>query len=77
VTSAPPTVGRDGQPVADSVLREFEAGLRGRLIRPADAEYDSRRRVFNAMIDRHPALSVRCAGAADVMRSVALAGDYG
>jgi FAD/FMN-containing dehydrogenase len=64
-------------PLADTVLRDFEAGLRGRLVRPADAEYDHSRRVFNAMIDRHPALIVRCAGAADVMRSVALARDYG
>lgn len=71
IAAAPPV------PLADTVLRDFEAGLRGRLVRPADAEYDQSRRVFNAMIDRHPALIVRCAGAADVMRSVALAREHG
>src|ERR1700694_3332898 len=77
VISAAQVFGLDGHPVADSVLRDFEAGLRGQLVRPADAEYDRSRRVFNAMIDRHPALIVWCAGAADVMRSVTLAREYG
>ena len=74
--SAGQVVSLDGHPVADTVLRDFEAGLRGRLIRPDEAEYDRARRVFNAMIDRHPALIVRCAGAADVIRSVAFAREY-
>jgi FAD/FMN-containing dehydrogenase len=70
-------MGRDGHFVAEAVLQDFEAGLRGQAIRQGDADYHRVRRVFNAMIDKHPALIVRCAGAADVIRSVALAGEYG
>jgi len=47
--------------------------LEGRLIRPMDVEYDDARRIWNAMIDRRPALTARCEGAADVARCVAFA----
>ncbi|MDQ6672338.1 MAG: FAD-binding oxidoreductase [Chloroflexota bacterium] len=77
MTSAQQVVGPDGHVVADTVLRDFEAALRGQLVRPDHAEYDRVRRVFNAMIDKHPALIVRCAGAADVMHSVVFAREYG
>jgi FAD/FMN-containing dehydrogenase len=53
-----------------ATLAEFEQGLQGRLIRPGDAEYDAARAVWNGSHDRRPALVVRCAGVADVMRSV-------
>jgi FAD/FMN-containing dehydrogenase len=47
--------------------------LRGRLIQPGDAGYDASRTVWNAMIDRKPALVARCAGAADVIAAVQFA----
>lgn len=54
---------------ADKIKR-FEAALRGYLIRPETASYDTARRVHNAMIDKRPALIVRCAGVSDVVNAV-------
>lgn len=59
------------------VIEGFRAALRGPLLQPVDAGYDAARGVWNAMIDRRPALIARCAGAADVIASVAFAGDHG
>src|SRR3954452_15716232 len=57
-------------PLGAATLAEFEAGLSGRLIRPDDWGYDEARAIWNGAHDRRPALIVRCAGVADVMRAV-------
>ena len=44
--------------------------LRGVLIRPGDAAYDTARKVHNGMIDKRPALIVRCVDVADVISAV-------
>lgn len=54
-------------------LREFGSTLRGELVGPGDDCYDERRRVWNASIDRYPALIARCAGVADVIAAVRFA----
>src|SRR4051812_29994655 len=56
-----------------ATLAELEQGLSGRLIRPGDAGYDDARKIWNGAHDKHPALIVRCAGVADVMRAVEFA----
>jgi FAD/FMN-containing dehydrogenase len=56
--------------LAESTVQEFAQSLRGTLIRPGDADYESARHVYNAMIDRNPALIARCADVADVISSV-------
>ena len=61
--------------LAETVVEEFKTSLRGKLIRPGDEDYDEARTVFNAMIDRYPALIIRCAGIADVIDSVNFARD--
>ena len=59
-----------GIPLEEAVVQEFAANLRGELIRPEDQGYDSTRAVFNGMIDKRPAMIVRCAGPADVIQGV-------
>jgi FAD/FMN-containing dehydrogenase len=51
-------------------ISTLKASLRGELIKPSDEGYDAARKVYNAMIDRHPALIVRCADVADVIAAV-------
>ena len=51
--------------------------LRGPLVLPGDPAYDEVRSVWNAMIDRRPALIVRCLGAADVIACVNVARERG
>ena len=47
--------------------------LTGRLLRPDDPAYDDARRVHNGLIDRRPALIVRCRTAADIGAAVRFA----
>jgi FAD/FMN-containing dehydrogenase len=59
-----------------TAVQHFADRLRGRLLRPGDGSYDEARKVWNGMIDRHPALIARCAGAADVIAAVHFARDH-
>jgi FAD/FMN-containing dehydrogenase len=56
--------------VSDAAIRQLRSDLHGALLQPADGLYDSARRVWNGMIDRHPALIVRCGDAEDVVTAV-------
>ena len=58
------------QQLQAETLQQFNARLRGQLLEPDDPEYDSARRVYNGMIDKHPALIARCCDVADVMTAV-------
>ena len=52
-------------------------GFSGQLIGPEQPGYDEGRRVFNAMIDRRPALIARCASTPDVVAAVHAAREHG
>jgi FAD/FMN-containing dehydrogenase len=56
-------------------LDEFKTSLRGELIQPGDEQYETARKVYNAMIDRRPRLIARCANVADVISAVNFARD--
>ena len=56
--------------LAQQSINEFRTHLRGELIQPGDATYDEARKVYNAMIDKRPALIAYCLDVADVMSAV-------
>ncbi len=51
--------------------------IRGDIIQPGDPQYEVARKVYNAMIDKHPALIIRCVDVSDVSSAVAFGCDNG
>jgi FAD/FMN-containing dehydrogenase len=51
-------------------------GMEGQVVVPGDPDFDERRRVWNADIDRHPAVIARCASAADAATAVGFAREH-
>jgi FAD/FMN-containing dehydrogenase len=60
-------------PVDTGILAQLAPGFTGRLLQPADAEYEGARRIHNGLVDKHPAIIARCHGVADVSDAVKLA----
>ncbi|AOR35162.1 FAD-binding protein [Streptomyces fodineus] len=58
---------------AHTALAALREDLTGEVFAPGDPGYDEARVVFNAMIDRRPAVIAQCANAADVVRAVRFA----
>src|SRR6478752_5180769 len=61
----------------DQAVTTFQQTLRGRLVRPSDADYDSVRALYNGMIDKRPRLIARCVDAADVITAVSFGRQQG
>jgi FAD/FMN-containing dehydrogenase len=68
VTSGAPTLD-------DSAVQALAAAMRGPVIRPTDSNYDEARTIYNAMINKRPALIAQCETVADVIAAVNFARD--
>jgi FAD/FMN-containing dehydrogenase len=62
--------------LTEAVGAELATGFRGRLVVPGDRDYDDARQVYNAMIDRRPALVARCVDVADVIEAISFAREH-
>ena len=58
-------------------VQTFSDGLEGELTKPQDSNYDEARALYNAMIDKRPALIARCASTADVVSAVNFGREHG
>ena len=63
--------------LGDATIAALRSRLRGSLLRPGDPGYDDARSVWNAMIDRRPALVIRCLGVGDVVGAVEFVREHG
>lgn len=70
------TLDGDSTKIGQEAIQALASSLRGDLLTPDTPGYDETRTIWNAMIDRRPAMIIRCAGVADVMRAVAFAGRH-
>jgi len=62
--------------VNPDAARDLRSQMRGEVIGPDDAAYDTARRVYNRMIDKRPALIARCVDVADVIAAVNYAREH-
>src|SRR4249919_350604 len=59
--------------LGDATIAELAEAVLGDVIGPSDPGYDEARAIWNGAHDGRPALIVKCAGVADVMRAVEFA----
>lgn len=57
-------------PVEEEVFQSFKGSIRGQIIDAEDPSYEEERKVYNGMIDKHPAAIVKCCDVADVISCV-------
>ena len=61
----------------EQTIQSFKMGFRGAVVQRGDVDYDAARKVYNAMIDRRPALVAYSRDVADVIATVGLAREQG
>jgi FAD/FMN-containing dehydrogenase len=66
-------MGANMKPLQRANVDELKAHFRGDLLLPGDGGYDEVRQIWNAMIDRKPALIARCVSPEDVVQAVKFA----
>src|SRR5713101_1350791 len=60
-----------------SAIDGLRSKVSGEVIVAGDAAYEEARKVYNGMIDKHPAAVVRCSGPADVAAVIGIARSEG
>ncbi|MEX2430841.1 MAG: FAD-dependent oxidoreductase, partial [Dehalococcoidia bacterium] len=60
-----------------ATIKAFQRRLHGSVVWPGSPDYDEARQVWNGMIDKRPALIVRCADVSDVIEAVNVAREHG
>src|SRR4030066_2230814 len=63
--------------LSTEAIAALRVKIRGDLIQPGDPLHDTARKVYNGMIDKYPALIVRCVDTADVSSAVEFGGEQG
>jgi FAD/FMN-containing dehydrogenase len=61
------------KPLQKANIEEFKAHFQGNVLLPGDAGYDEARQIWNATIDRRPALIARCTSPEAVVQAVKFA----
>ena len=61
------------RPLETTAFDELGGSFRGELLLPTSPGYDTARRIWNGVVDRHPACIARCTGVADVVAAVRFA----
>ncbi len=65
------------KPLPHQSIENLKDEVKGKVVLSGDSGYDETRRIWNAMIDRRPAVIVQCAAAADVPPAISFARGHG
>ncbi|HZW38077.1 MAG TPA: FAD-binding protein [Ignavibacteriaceae bacterium] len=69
------TIDGNERDIAQDLIDGFKLKIKGQLLFPQDTLYNDSRTLWNAMIDRKPAMIVKCIGTADILAAVQFARD--
>ena len=58
-------------------IEKLKSKTKGRIVLPSDPDYNEVRKIWNAMIDRRPAVIMQCAEADDVPHAITFARENG
>jgi len=60
-----------------AAIEALKRDLNGKVVLPRDAAYEDARKIWNGMVDKRPAVIVRCLHTSDVVRAVSFARESG
>jgi FAD/FMN-containing dehydrogenase len=72
-----PVENLSGKAISKETTETLKRKVNGQIVLPSDPSYDEVREIWNAMIDRRPAVIVRCAEASDVVHAISFARENG